>query len=121
MFDLDGFKHYNDTFGHPAGDALLARLGSGSRRSRRRRRAYRMGGDEFCVLIEPRRGSDAVVAAAARALTERGEGFAIGAPTARPDPERGAGRERRAQLADQRMYADKRAGRARGAQSRTCC
>ena len=28
MFDLDGFKHYNDNFGHPAGDALLQRLGT---------------------------------------------------------------------------------------------
>ena len=48
LFDLDGFKAYNDTFGHIAGDALLARLGhqlqaavSGVGDP------YRLGGDEF--------------------------------------------------------------------------
>src|SRR4051812_792007 len=55
LFDLDGFKSYNDAFGHPAGDALLERLGAslaaamdgaGS--------AYRMGGDEFCILAPVR-------------------------------------------------------------------
>jgi two-component system, cell cycle response regulator len=56
LFDLNGFKRYNDTFGHPAGDALLARLG---RRLAERAagtegagRAYRLGGDEFCALVQ---------------------------------------------------------------------
>ena len=50
IFDLDGFKAYNDTFGHPAGDALT-RLGTklaavpGGHGA-----AYRLGGDEFCLI-----------------------------------------------------------------------
>src|SRR4051794_3442905 len=50
LFDLNGFKGYNDIYGHPAGDALLARLGArlGAAMAPRAH-AYRMGGDEFCV------------------------------------------------------------------------
>jgi two-component system cell cycle response regulator len=52
MFDLDGFKQYNDTFGHPAGDAPLQRLGSrlAAAGTLHAGSAYRIGGDEFCVL-----------------------------------------------------------------------
>ena len=53
LFDLDGFKSYNDSFGHLAGDALLTRLGQALERSvQRHGRAYRLGGDEFCVLAD---------------------------------------------------------------------
>ena len=38
LFDLNGFKRYNDTFGHPAGDEMLVRLGRRLQRRGRRRR-----------------------------------------------------------------------------------
>jgi diguanylate cyclase (GGDEF)-like protein len=52
MFDLNGFKNYNDNFGHPAGDALLLRLGRALQEAVGpfAGRAYRPGGDEFCVI-----------------------------------------------------------------------
>ena len=53
LFDLDGFKNYNDAFGHPAGDALLTRLGAKLAAAvEMHGSAYRLGGDEFCVLLE---------------------------------------------------------------------
>src|SRR5256885_7478789 len=61
LFDLDGFKGYNDTFGHPAGDALLARLGRAlSEAVASRGNAYRLGGGAVCILL---RDPDAGLAA----------------------------------------------------------
>jgi diguanylate cyclase (GGDEF)-like protein len=79
LCDLNGFKAYNDTFGHPAGDALLTRLGAALARDiDAHGRAYRIGGDEFCVLARPgRAGAEPIIAIAARALSEHGEGFSI--------------------------------------------
>ncbi len=122
LFDLDGFKLYNDTFGHPTGDALLERLG---RRLERfmvsKGRAYRLGGDEFCLLAECTAAEvDAIVAGALAALSERGEGFAIGASQGNVVlPSEAGSVEEAMQLADRRMYANKVSERtSAGSQSR---
>jgi diguanylate cyclase (GGDEF)-like protein len=75
LFDLNGFKTYNDTFGHPAGDALLSRLaGKLAAAVAPAGEAYRMGGDEFCVLLPaPERDLTRI----AQALCESGEGFEV--------------------------------------------
>ncbi|HEX6388870.1 MAG TPA: HD domain-containing phosphohydrolase [Solirubrobacteraceae bacterium] len=115
MFDLDGFKGYNDAFGHPAGDVLLARLGARLAVSvAGRGSAYRMGGDEFCALIVP--GAELahpIVGAAAFALTEKGEGFEIGSSFGVVTlPCEAIDAEEALRLVDQRMYAAKHGGRA---------
>lgn len=79
MFDLDGFKAYNDRFGHLAGDTLLAHLGARLREAvGRSGRAYRPGGDEFCVLFDSDLANvDVRTAAAIAALSSEGEGFSV--------------------------------------------
>lgn len=82
MYDLNGFKRYNDSYGHPAGDELLARLSErlGATVSAAGGTAYRMGGDEFCVLLGGARAcDDELERASVQALSERGPGYAIGA------------------------------------------
>ena len=108
--DLDGFKRYNDTFGHAAGDVLLTRMASGLRAALRGRgTAYRLGGDEFCVLL-PGHASrhDPVLAAVGAALHQPCGSFAVTASigvAVFPDD---AGTPAAAlQLADDRMYAEK--------------
>jgi diguanylate cyclase (GGDEF)-like protein len=52
MLDLDAFKGFNDTCGHPAGDALLAGVGDAMRAATRAGDAlYRYGGDAFAVIL----------------------------------------------------------------------
>jgi diguanylate cyclase (GGDEF)-like protein len=115
MFDLDGFKAYNDTYGHNTGDALLRRLGDKLAATMAGRgQCYRMGGDEFCVLGTVRaHDAPEIVDCATQALSERGDGFEISAscgwvllPDRRaPDPSTAL------RIADRRMYADKNLGR----------
>ncbi len=108
LFDLDGFKHYNDTFGHPAGDALIMRLsGRLARAVGGTGAAYRMGGDEFCVLA-PAPGAGEIIHRAAAALAETGDGFRIGASLGVVAlPHDAASASAALRLADRRMYADK--------------
>jgi diguanylate cyclase (GGDEF)-like protein/putative nucleotidyltransferase with HDIG domain len=52
ILDLDSFKTYNDTKGHPAGDVLLANIGNIIRSMIRNSDfAFRYGGDEFAILL----------------------------------------------------------------------
>jgi diguanylate cyclase (GGDEF)-like protein len=122
MFDLDGFKLYNDTYGHPTGDALLARLGARlGRFAAHHGRAYRLGGDEFCLLAEcsPAEARP-IVAGALAALSERGEGFEVSCSQGSVlVPSEARSVKDAMQLADRRMYADKVAERtSAGSQSR---
>jgi two-component system, cell cycle response regulator len=113
LFDLDGFKAYNDTFGHPAGDQLLARL------ARRLQavlpasgQAYRLGGDEFAALVA--RGgicTEEIAKLGTAALSEKGPGFAIrGSAGAVTLPAEATDVTSALHEADRRMYALKHGG-----------
>jgi diguanylate cyclase (GGDEF)-like protein len=110
LFDLDGFKEYNDAFGHPAGDGLLVRLGERLADAvRGHGSAYRLGGDEFCVVLHPGpAGLDVLVDVCVAALAEHGEGFdvttshgVVEAPVEVTDAIEAL------QIADRRMYSRK--------------
>jgi diguanylate cyclase (GGDEF)-like protein len=116
LYDLDGFKLYNDTFGHPAGDTLLVRLSARLKSAvEPHGSAYRMGGDEFCVLFDRSRlDENDLVEESVAALCEYAPNFTITAshgsvmiPAEVADP------ASILQLADQRLYRRKEEAAAR--------
>jgi two-component system cell cycle response regulator len=121
LLDLDGFKNYNDAYGHLAGDALLARLG--------RRlaavagpgaHAYRLGGDEFCVLAFDGRPPEDSAAQVAGALCDHGDGFSVSSSFGTVTlPDEASAPSDALRIADRRMYAQKQGrGSSAGRQSR---
>jgi diguanylate cyclase (GGDEF)-like protein len=123
MLDVDHFKQFNDTFGHPAGDEVLRQLARVLADTRRANDVVaRYGGEEFAViLVDTPKFTAAKVAERAR---ERifGHDFSEAAPRAgrisasfgvATFPDDGADAETLVRSADQALYAAKRAGRNR--------
>lgn len=126
LIDLDHFKHVNDTFGHPAGDAILAAVGNRMTKALRASDLLvRWGGEEFLALLDPM--SDAELNAATHRILSaiREEPVAWNGQTIHCTvsigcarfPMRGAGvpvsLERAIGLVDQALYEAKRRGRNR--------
>jgi two-component system cell cycle response regulator len=113
LLDLNGFKTYNDSYGHGAGDILLHRLGAALALAvDGRGDAYRIGGDEFCVLAPLRSDLAEFSAYCAAALATHGDGFSItAAHGAVLLPDEGRDADVVLALADARMYGQKNAGR----------
>lgn len=118
LFDLHEFKQYNDTFGHRAGDILLARLGGRLAAAvEGRGRAYRLDGDEFCVLAPASADAEALAADATEALSETGEGFEVSCSFGSAQlPLEARDATEALRLADRRLYAVKQGSHSLGRQ-----
>jgi diguanylate cyclase (GGDEF)-like protein len=85
LLDLDHFKLINDRHGHPQGDALLRRVAAVLRDGRAADRAYRIGGDEFALLMPgtDEQGAQILIRRLSRTLSEADAAASIGVATLR--------------------------------------
>lgn len=124
LFDIDHFKHYNDTNGHPAGDQLLREVAKIFRdTSRTIDIVARYGGEEFvAILLETHKGGAQIRAENIRKSIEthhftNQEKQPLGNLTVSGGyaefPSDGSTVEELIQAADQALYQSKKAGRNR--------
>jgi len=124
MIDIDHFKHFNDTYGHPVGDQVLRRVAGILQENTREMDApARYGGEEFVVILPETEGEYAAVAAERirKAIagtpfcqSEGREGLAITVSVGvAAYPEDAATREELISHSDRALYIAKRSGRNR--------
>jgi diguanylate cyclase (GGDEF)-like protein len=121
IFDIDFFKKINDTYGHPAGDAVLKNVSSAALAQLRDGDAlFRVGGEEFVLLLSATPRDLALQAAEAlrgliEGLVTDFMGTRIAATLSLGVAELAEGEQPAAlyQRADERLYAAKRGGRNR--------
>ena len=107
VIDLDGLKQINDTHGHAAGDSTLQNLADSLKAAVRDTDAvYRVGGDEFVVLI-PFSGTGGAAAAMQRAKAEGAPKFSWGASSLSTLPA-GSDIDKLIDMADASLYATRR-------------
>ena len=128
MFDLDGFKKVNDTWGHGAGDQLLRQVGTRSRACVRASDTVgRLGGDEFLALLPETTldGAREVAEKLRMALREpydlgKGITASVGASLGiAVFPQHGTDAEDLQRAADAALYHSKREGKNRISVART--
>jgi len=75
LIDLDGFKRLNDRLGHPVGDEVLRAVARLLDESRVADDAFRIGGDEFAILMPATEPEEARLAAARLTARITGEEY----------------------------------------------
>jgi diguanylate cyclase (GGDEF)-like protein len=121
MIDIDGFKKFNDEFGHPKGDAVLRALGSLMRSASREGDVpCRVGGEEFAFILPETGKADGLIFA--ERFRRRVESSVMAPDSLSPItvsiglaafPRDGRNSDEIVWAADEALYESKRAGRNR--------
>jgi diguanylate cyclase (GGDEF)-like protein len=121
LFDLDGFKSVNDTWGHSAGDRVLTIVGERARKCVRASDTVgRQGGDEFLAIL-PETGLEGALGVAEKLREALQEPYPLGEVEARLSasvgvalyPDHGSDPESLQRAADAALYRAKREGKNR--------
>jgi two-component system cell cycle response regulator len=112
LFDIDHFKQVNDTRGHDAGDQVLRDVATiAQRRMRAGEQIFRIGGEEFAIVIGGDRDAAVIVAERVRVAVESESNLPTLSAGVAAFPQDANTRDQLFQEADRALYAAKLGGR----------